>query len=69
MALLSREALTYLQVRIAGAMTDFELSSDHKYMNEYSSCLFLPHTNIEKFPSLRGKYGKAAAEEGARMGA
>ena len=69
MALLSKDALTYLQVRIAGAMTDFELSSDHKYMNEYSSCLFLPHTNIEKFPSLRGKYGKAAAGEGARTSA
>ena len=69
MALLSRDALNYLQVRIAGAMTDFELSSDHKYMNEYSSCLFLPHTNIEKFPSLRGKYGKAAAGEGARTSA
>ncbi len=33
-------------------MTYLELSSSHKYMNEYSSCLFLPHTNIEKFPSL-----------------
>ncbi len=69
MALLSQDALTYLQVRIAGAMTDFELSSDHKYMNEYSSCLFLPHTNIEKFPSLRGKYGKATEGEGARTSA
>lgn len=55
MALLSREALVYLQDKVAGAMTDFELSSDHKYMNEYSSCLFLPHTNIEKFPSLKSK--------------
>ena len=51
-ALLSRDALDYLQTKVAGSMTDFELSSDHKYMNEYSSCLFLPHTNIEKFPSL-----------------
>jgi uncharacterized 2Fe-2S/4Fe-4S cluster protein (DUF4445 family) len=55
MALLSRDALHYTEERIAGAMTDFELSSDHKYMNEYSSCLFLPHTNIEKFPSLKQK--------------
>ncbi|MEI8242557.1 MAG: ASKHA domain-containing protein [bacterium] len=52
MALLSQEALRYLQEQIAGAMTYLELSSSHKYMNEYSSCLFLPHTNIEKFPSL-----------------
>lgn len=55
MVLLSREALAYMQDKVAGAMTDFELSSDHKYMNEYSSCLFLPHTNIEKFPSLLKK--------------
>ncbi len=52
MALLSQEALRYVQEQIAGAMTYLELSTSHKYMNEYSSCLFLPHTNIEKFPSL-----------------
>jgi uncharacterized 2Fe-2S/4Fe-4S cluster protein (DUF4445 family) len=55
MALLSQEALRYVQEQIAGAMTYLELSSSHKYMNEYSSCLFLPHTNIEKFPSLAGE--------------
>jgi len=64
MALLSQDALHYIQERIAGAMTDFELSSDYKYMNEYSSCLFLPHTNIEKFPSLKKKNRKLS--EGAR---
>ncbi len=52
MALLSQEALKNVQDQIAGAMTYLELSTNHKYMNEYSSCLFLPHTNIEKFPSL-----------------
>ena len=55
MALLSKKALEFLQTTVAGAMTDFDLSSDHKYMNEYSACLFLPHTNIEKFPSLEKK--------------
>lgn len=55
MALLSKSALKYLQTDVAGAMTDFDLSSDHKYMNEYSSCLFLPHTDIEKFPSVAKK--------------
>ncbi len=54
MVLLSQEALRNVQ-EIAGAMTYLELSTSHKYMNEYSSCLFLPHTNIEKFPSLLGK--------------
>jgi uncharacterized 2Fe-2S/4Fe-4S cluster protein (DUF4445 family) len=52
MALLSYEALRYVNEQVAGAMTHLELSSNHKYMNEYSSCLFLPHTDIEKFPSL-----------------
>lgn len=51
MALLSQEALQEIH-KIAGAMTYLELSTNHRYMNEYSSCLFLPHTNIEKFPSL-----------------
>ncbi|NQT92294.1 MAG: DUF4445 domain-containing protein, partial [Lentisphaerae bacterium] len=57
MALLSREASEYMQTRIAAPMTNLELSSYHKYMNEYTSCLFLPHTDIEKFPSLQ-KTGK-----------
>jgi uncharacterized 2Fe-2S/4Fe-4S cluster protein (DUF4445 family) len=52
MALLSRDALKYAEDHIAGMMTYLELSTHHKYMNEYSSCLFLPHTDIEKFPSV-----------------
>ena len=72
LALLSHEALEYLRVRIAGAMTDFELSTNHRYMNEYSSCLFLPHTNLEKFPSLAREHagglvpgvGAAAGSDG-----
>jgi len=54
MALLSQEAMRAIH-EIAGAMTYLELSTSHKYMNEYSSCLFLPHTDIEKFPSLAGE--------------
>jgi uncharacterized 2Fe-2S/4Fe-4S cluster protein (DUF4445 family) len=53
MALLSEEAYNYLQDRVASSMTHLELSTYHKYMNEYSSCLFLPHTDIEKFPSAK----------------
>ena len=62
MALLSQEALRHVH-EIAGAMTYLELSTNHKYMNEYSSCLFLPHTNIEKFPSLAAGYRKPTAGE------
>ncbi len=51
--LLSEHALRYVQTRIAATTTSVELSSSHKYMNEYTSCLFLPHTDIERFPSAR----------------
>ncbi len=50
--LLSEHALRYVQDRIASAMTYVELSTSHKYMNEYTSCLFLPHTDVERFPSV-----------------
>jgi len=63
MALFSQEALLNIQEEIAGAMTYMELSTSHKYMNEYSSCLFLPHTNIEKFPSLMSGVQKEAEIE------
>jgi len=53
MCLLSVEALQYVTEKIAASMTHIELSTYHRYMNEYSACLFLPHTNIEKFPSIQ----------------
>ena len=52
MMLLSAEAQEEAQV-IASRMTYIELSVDAKFMNEYTSALFLPHTDIEKFPSVR----------------
>ena len=33
-------------------MTYFDLMSNNKYMEEYVSANFLPHTAIEKFPSV-----------------
>ncbi|MBL7077416.1 MAG: DUF4445 domain-containing protein [Kiritimatiellae bacterium] len=52
MALLSEDALTFIREKIGGSMTYLDLSTSHQYMNEYSSCLFLPHTDLEKFPSI-----------------
>lgn len=52
--LLSREALAEAEA-IASKMTYVELSTDPKFMNEYTSALFLPHTDIEKFPSVRSE--------------
>lgn len=38
---------------IARKMTYIELSKDPAYMDEYMSSLFFPHTDLEKFPSVR----------------
>ena len=40
---------------IASKMTYLELSADNKFMNEFTSALFLPHTDLEEFPSVRRK--------------
>ncbi len=37
---------------IASKMTYFDLMSNNKYMEEYVSANFLPHTAVEKFPSV-----------------
>ena len=52
MALLSYDAL--LKTReIADRMTNIELSNDASYMDEYMASLFLPHTDIGLFPTVR----------------
>ncbi len=38
---------------VARMMTHFELSAHPGYMDYYMSALFLPHTNIELFPSVK----------------
>ena len=58
MCLLSQEAQEEAE-KIASMMTYFELSTDPKFMNEFTSVLFLPHTNLEKFPSLLRREQKA----------
>ncbi len=34
-------------------MTNFELSETPSYMNNYVAAMFIPHTEIEKFPRLK----------------
>jgi uncharacterized 2Fe-2S/4Fe-4S cluster protein (DUF4445 family) len=41
--------------RVAGLMTNFELSENARFMNNYIAALFLPHTDIEEFPTV-GEY-------------
>lgn len=44
---------------IAGKMTYIELSVSRGFMDEYMSALFLPHTNMELFPTVRDLYKKS----------
>ncbi|MBI2954006.1 MAG: DUF4445 domain-containing protein [Chloroflexi bacterium] len=37
---------------IAAKMTYLELSADNSFMNEYTSALFLPHTDMTAFPTV-----------------
>ncbi|MCD5401552.1 ASKHA domain-containing protein [candidate division NPL-UPA2 bacterium] len=53
-AMLSYEALNKVK-EIANKMTYFELSVDPIFMDEYTAALFLPHTDMELFPSVREK--------------
>lgn len=54
MAMLSYEALQKAE-EIARMMTYLELSVKPGYMDQFVSALFLPHTDINLFPSVREK--------------
>ncbi len=51
-------------IDVAGKMTYLELSADNTFMDEYTSALFLPHTDLSGFPSVR----TALAERGRGSG-
>jgi len=52
MALLSRDARARV-AEVARRMTYVELSADNSFYNEFTSALFLPHTDISRFPSVQ----------------
>ena len=39
--------------KISGEMTYVELSVNNSFMDEYMSALFLPHTDIARYPSVQ----------------
>jgi len=41
------------QNRLARCMTYLDLSAEPNYMNQYTGALFLPHTDINKFPTVK----------------
>jgi uncharacterized 2Fe-2S/4Fe-4S cluster protein (DUF4445 family) len=53
--------------RIANMMTYLELSTSPKFMDQYVSALFFPHTEIQMFPTVMERL--AEARERAKLGA
>ena len=51
MALLNREMRAEIE-KAASKMTYLELSADNTFYDQFTSALFLPHTDIERFPSV-----------------
>lgn len=43
------------QLELARRMTYMELSTEPSYMDQYTGALFLPHTDINRFPSVKMK--------------
>jgi len=44
--------------RVANMMTNLELSVNVDFMDNYTASLFLPHPNVEEFPSVYKRLGK-----------
>ncbi len=42
-------------VEVTKKMTNFELSETVSYMDNYVAALFLPHTDLDKFPKLKSR--------------
>jgi uncharacterized 2Fe-2S/4Fe-4S cluster protein (DUF4445 family) len=57
LALLDRTARARI-ADIASRMTYIELSADNAFYDAFTSALFLPHTDIERFPSVQAALGK-----------
>jgi uncharacterized 2Fe-2S/4Fe-4S cluster protein (DUF4445 family) len=55
MALLSRNARSQITT-VAEMMTYLELSADNSFYDVFTSALFLPHTDWERFPSVKALF-------------
>ncbi len=58
LSLLCREHRAQV-AEIAHKMTYLELSADNSFMDAFTSALFLPHTDLESFPSVAGAVAQA----------
>jgi uncharacterized 2Fe-2S/4Fe-4S cluster protein (DUF4445 family) len=52
--------------RVAGMMTNFELSENVDFMNNYIAALFLPHTNAHEFPKVSKRLARMPATHQSR---
>jgi uncharacterized 2Fe-2S/4Fe-4S cluster protein (DUF4445 family) len=57
--LLSIDALEEIE-RIGRRMTYIEMNESREFMSQYTAALFLPHTDLERFPSARERLGRHA---------
>ena len=51
LALLS-EDIRKEALQVCNAMTYIDFSTSNQFMDEFTSALFLPHTNLKDFPSI-----------------
>lgn len=50
---------------IARSMTYLELAANRRFMDSYVSALFLPHTDLERFPTVKSVIDRTRGKEGA----
>ena len=48
--------------RVAAMMTNLELSQNSQFMHDYVAALFLPHTHIDEFPSVKSSLKRSNQE-------
>ncbi|MDW5562017.1 MAG: ASKHA domain-containing protein [Methanomassiliicoccus sp.] len=58
------EAMRRETMDIYSMMTYLDLSSSTAFFDQYSSALFLPHTDLEQFPTVRDRLGAAKSGRG-----
>ncbi len=63
LALLDRRARERVR-DIAGRMTYIELSADNSFYEAFMSAMFLPHTDLTRFPSIASALAQSRAEAG-----
>ena len=61
MALLSREIFDEIR-KIAQEMTYMDMMGNPRYMDEFVQAQFLPHTNLDEFPSVARVFGARALQ-------